>query len=72
MSLNMINHLFNKSTNSGVYATFGWQSADQALWGVKEGFKNSADDLVNKAIREGEKNNVRVMDTYIFPIMYLH
>lgn len=68
----MANYLFLTSTNSDDCATFGWQSPDQALWGVKEGFKNSADDLVKKALREGKKNNIRILDTYIFPIMYLY
>ncbi len=68
----MANYLFQNSTSSDDCATFGWQSPDQALWGVKEGFKNTADDLVKKALREGKKNNIRVLDTYIFPIMYLY
>ena len=68
----MANNLFLTSTSSDDCATFGWQSPDQALWGVKDGFKNAADDLVRKAIREGRKNNIRVLDTYIFPIMYLY
>lgn len=68
----MANYLFLTSTNSDDCATFGWQSPDQALWGVKEGFKNSAVDLVKKAVREGRNNNIRVLDTYIFPIMYLY
>ncbi len=68
----MKNYLILTSASSHNCATFGWQSPDQALWGVKEGFKNSADDLVKKALREGRKNNIRVLDTYIFPIMYLY
>lgn len=69
---NLSNYIFNDSPISDFSATFGWQSTDQALWGVKEGFKNSADDLVKKVLRECKKNNVRVLDTYIFPIMYLY
>jgi hypothetical protein len=68
----LTNFLFLSSTSSDDCPTFGWQSPDQALWGVKEGFKNAADDLVKKALREGKKNNIRVFDTYIFPIMYLY
>lgn len=53
-------------------AYFGWQDQDTALIGVKMGYKNSADDLVDIALREGEKSNIRTLDTYIFPIVFLY
>ena len=68
----MKNYIFHTSTNSDDCATIGWQNSDQALWGVKEGFINSANDLVDKVLQESKKNDVRILDTYIFPIMYLY
>lgn len=53
-------------------AYFGWQDQDTALIGIKMGYKNSADDLVDIALREGEKSNIRILDTYIFPIVFLY
>lgn len=31
-------------------AHFGWQDKDEALYGLREGYKNSADELVEIAI----------------------
>ena len=31
-------------------AHFGWQDKDQALYGLREGYKNSADELVGIAL----------------------
>lgn len=49
-------------------AHFGWQSKDSALFGLREGYKNSADDLVEIAISDG--NDIKTLDTYIFPILF--
>jgi hypothetical protein len=68
----MHNYIFTDKPDSFACATFGWQSSDLALLGVKEGYKNAADDLVKIALKEGVKNNIRVLDTYIFPIMFLY
>ncbi len=51
-------------------AYIGWQNDDLSLYGVKEGYKNSADDLVDIALMQGRKNNINILDTYIFPIMH--
>ena len=49
-------------------AHFGWQNKDQALYGVREGYKNSADELVKIALENG--NNPKILDTFIFPILF--
>lgn len=56
---------FNRSTN----AYFGWQDKTKALWGLKEGYKNSADNLVDIAL---EKADNKTLDTYIFPVLFLY
>lgn len=48
-------------------AHFGWQNKDTALYGLREGYKKSADDLVDIAISNG--NDIKTLDTYIFPIL---
>lgn len=49
-------------------AHFGWQNKDEALYGIREGYKNSADELVEITVNSG--NNIKKLDTYIFPIMF--
>jgi hypothetical protein len=68
----MKSYFFTTHCDLSSSATFGWQSPNKALLGVKDGYKNAADDLVEIALREGAKNHIRVLDTYIFPIMYLY
>lgn len=48
-------------------AHFGWQNKDLALYGLREGYKNSADDLVVLALENGTP---KTLDTYIFPILF--
>ncbi|MBG0764292.1 MAG: hypothetical protein H0S78_05285 [Tissierellales bacterium] len=48
-------------------AYFGWQSKDLAPYGLREGYKNSADDLIKLAIENGTP---KTLDTYIFPILF--
>lgn len=50
----------------------GWQSEDSSLYGVKEGYLNSANDLVDIALREGRKGDIATLDTYLFPIFFLY
>ena len=33
---------------------FGWQNKDEALYGLREGYKNSADELVEIAVNSGD------------------
>lgn len=49
-------------------AHFGWQNKDEALYGLKEGYKKSADELVDIAVNSG--GNLKILDTYIFPILF--
>lgn len=51
-------------------AHFGWQDKDQALYGLREGYKNSADELVKIAVNSS--GNLKILDTYIFPILFLY
>ena len=51
-------------------AHFGWQDKTQALYGLREGYKNSADELVKIAVNSG--GNLKILDTYIFPILFLY
>ncbi|MGN1183992.1 MAG: hypothetical protein ACI4R7_02065 [Oliverpabstia sp.] len=51
-------------------AHFGWQDKDQALYGLREGYKSSADELVAIAINNG--NNPKILDTFIFPVLFLY
>lgn len=59
--------IFFESHNMEQSAHFGWQSKDLALYGLREGYKNSADDLVKIALSNGMP---KVLDTYIFPILF--
>lgn len=49
-------------------AYFGWEDKDQALYGLREGYKNSADELVEIVLNNG--NDIKKLDTYIFPIIF--
>lgn len=51
-------------------AYFGWQNKDEALLGLREGYKDSADRLVEIALEND--NNIKILDTFIFPIMFLY
>lgn len=44
------------------------QNKDEALYGLREGYKNSADELVEIALKS--KGNPKILDTFIFPIMF--
>lgn len=49
-------------------AHFGWQNKDDALYGLREGYKNSADELVDIAVNSGGNN--KTLDTFIFPVLF--
>lgn len=59
--------IFNDSGIEEQSAYFGWQNEYNALYGLIEGYKNSADDLVEIAIAS---NDIKIKDTYIFPILF--
>lgn len=60
-------NIFNDTGFMDQSAYFGWQNKDSALYGLREGYKNSADDLVDIAVSRG---NIKTLDTYIFPILF--
>lgn len=62
--------LFVDGKHLNQQAYFGWQDQVTALIGIKMGYKNSADHLVDIALAEGELNRIRTLDTYIFPIVF--
>ncbi len=41
-------------------AHFGWQDKDHALYGLRVGYKNSADELVGIALDNG--NNPKILE----------
>lgn len=43
-----------------------------SLYGVRQGYLDSANDLVEIAIREGSRGNIAKLDMYIFPIFFLY
>ncbi len=49
-------------------AHFGWQNKDSALYGLREGYKNSDSTLVEYVLEHGENPNI--LDTYVFPILF--
>lgn len=65
----MSKKFFIPSSNRQSGAYFGWQKKTSALWGIKEGYKKSADDLVAIALESGRE---KTLDTYIFPILFLY
>lgn len=60
--------IFVYSGNMEQSAHFGWQNKDEALYGLREGYKNSADDLVEIVLKNPD--DIKMLDTYIFPIMF--
>lgn len=64
--------LFIAGKDLRTQAYFGWQDKNTALLGIRMGYKDAADKLVDKALEEGELDNIRVLDTYIFPICFLY
>ena len=62
--------IFVGTDNMGHAAYFGWQDKGQALYGLREGYKNSADDLVSLVI--SSNCDSKTLDTYIFiPLKFL-
>ena len=62
--------VFKESGYMEQSAHFGWQDKDKALFGLREGYKESADRLLEIALENG--NNIKMLDTFIFPIMFLY
>lgn len=51
-------------------AYFGWQDKGTALYGLKEGYKNAADNIVEVALEKGTCGDIKTLDTYIFPVVF--
>ncbi|MCH4888945.1 hypothetical protein EZV73_15230 [Acidaminobacter sp. JC074] len=64
--------LFIEGKNQRTRAYFGWQDKDTAFYGVKMGYKNAADKLVDDAIESGLTGAISTLDTFIFPICFLY
>lgn len=61
--------LFLDTGNNYECAHFGWGDIDTEFFGYMEGYKTSADDLIEKAVKS---QNVKITDTYVFPICFLY
>lgn len=48
---------------------FGWGSVDTQFYGYMEGYKKSADELIDLAI---ESVDIKTLDTFIFPVCFLY
>nr|DAL55189.1 MAG TPA_asm: hypothetical protein [Caudoviricetes sp.] len=64
--------IFIEGKNPNERAYIGWQNQSLSLQGIRKGYKNSADDLVDIALSKGEIGRIDVLDTYIFPIIFLY
>ena len=59
--------------DQGEIAYLGWQNEEESLYGIRDGYKDAADDLVDIALQKGNGgNNLKVLDTYIYPICFLY
>ncbi|NFB58045.1 hypothetical protein EXM89_19165 [Clostridium botulinum] len=66
----MKKRIFIEGKNLMGRAYIGWQDSELSLYGVKEGYKLSADDLVDIVLEKGKENRIDILDKYIFPIMH--
>ena len=62
--------LFIEGNDPDSRAYFGWQNHDLALLGIREGYFDSANELVDIALIQGQKGCVNILDQFIFPIMF--
>ena len=69
----MKRRIFVESENKSEVAYIGWEEGKiMALQGIKMGYKSSADKLVDEALKMGKKARIDILDTYIFPIIFLY
>lgn len=67
------NSIFKKANDENKGAYLGWEkSVEEYFHEIREGYKNAADNLVDVALIEGSKGMINILDTYIFPIMFLY
>lgn len=64
--------IFEQGTDYYRRAYFGWQDKHTALVGVKMGYMDSANDLVDIALNRDGETDIKTLDTYIFPIVFLY
>ncbi|WP_291649919.1 hypothetical protein [Clostridium sp.] len=64
--------IFIEGEDPNERAYIGWQDEALSLQGVKKGYKNSANVLVDRVIEQGNKGRIDILDTYIFPIVFLY
>lgn len=50
-------------------AYFGWQDKEKELYDLKEGYKNSADEVVTIVVNSA--GNTKILYTYILPIFFI-
>ena len=58
--------------DQGNIAYVGWENEEESLYGIREGYKNAADDLVQLALDKCNVNDIKILDTYIYPICFLY
>lgn len=66
----VLKKIFIEGKDPMARAYIGWQGHELSLFGLKEGYKKSADDLVDIALNKGAENRIDVLDMYIFPVMH--
>lgn len=65
--------IFKEGINPYERAYIGWQDSDiVSLLGIMMGYKESADNLVDKALEKGSNYDIQALDTYIYPILFLY
>lgn len=64
--------VFVTTNDQDTMAYFGWQDGSTALYGLKHGYKNAAENLVDFALEKGAEGDIETLDTYIFPILFLY
>lgn len=62
-------NLFTETKTHFEYAYFGWGNPNQQWYGYTEGYKQSADILVDYAIQS--KRN-KTLDTFVYPICFMY
>lgn len=62
--------IFEKGKTFQTQAYYGWTTEEQSLYGIKMGYKNSANILIEAALIKGKENDIAALDTLIFPIIF--
>ncbi len=62
--------VFVKGKSYKTQAYYGWTTEEQSLYGIKMGYKDSANILIESALNQGRKNDIKALDTLIFPVIF--